>query len=34
MSQANNIEHLGKYQGKPMRGRHLASFLLERTGDK
>ncbi|MFT6925011.1 MAG: hypothetical protein ACJAZP_000581 [Psychromonas sp.] len=34
MDKANNIDHLEKYQGNPMRGRHLASFLLTRTGGK
>ncbi|MFT5675776.1 MAG: L-lactate dehydrogenase complex protein LldE [Paraglaciecola sp.] len=29
-----NINGAMEYQGKPMRGRHLASFLLERTGGK
>ncbi|MCW8329731.1 (Fe-S)-binding protein [Photobacterium sp. SDRW27] len=29
-----NINGALEYQGKPMRGRHLASFLLERTGGK
>ncbi|MFT5652147.1 MAG: hypothetical protein ACJAYB_000316 [Psychromonas sp.] len=34
MDKANDIVLLEKYHGNPIRGRHLASFLLERTGGK